>query len=192
MVRVSKCCCCIPVKTGAYIIGCIHVLGMVIGLIQLDMIKVALDVFCGCTFLLMVFKDSEQKRLFYFAAYLVYTGIITVMHLIFAFWDKDEELKTNQTCTDLSLNSTGKKDPWEGTPYKDMEDCESKVRMYITIGTVFGMSVFFILQTHYVLVLYTHYKNALLIKSKGGCMPDPDSSDIVQMNNLPTFTSEID
>ena len=87
----------------------------------------ALDIFCGCTFLLMVFKDSETKRLLYFAAYLVYVGIITVMHLVFAFWDKDELLKSSQTCTDISLK-TEKKDPWEGTPYKDMEDCEKKVR----------------------------------------------------------------
>ena len=27
--------------------------------------------------------------------------------------------------------------------------------------------------------------NALFIKSKGGCLPDPDIRDVVQMSNLP-------
>ena len=101
MVKVSKCCCCIRVKTGAYIIGFLHVLGVITGLIEFNPVQIALDIFCGATFLLMLFKDSEQKRLFYFAAYLVYSGMIIVMHLIFFFWDKDEEVATNKICTEL-------------------------------------------------------------------------------------------
>ena len=91
MVKVSKCCCCIKVKTGAYIIGILHVLGVIFGTIDMDFIKVAMDIFCGATFLLMVFKDSEQKRLFYFAAYVCYSVLIVILHLIFLFWREDED-----------------------------------------------------------------------------------------------------
>ena len=94
MVKVKNCCCCIPVKTGAYIIGFVHVIGAMFGIIQLDLVKVALDIFCGMTFLLMIFKDGESSRLFYFAAYMAYTGIIIAVHLVFIIWDQDEEVKT--------------------------------------------------------------------------------------------------
>ena len=115
--------------------------------------------------------------MFYFTAYLVYTGIITVVHLIFTFWDKDEEIKTQKTCTDIELNSE-QTNPWLTSPYKDMDDCLYWVRFYIAMGQVFGMSIFLFVQTHFVLVLYTHYKNALLVRSKGGCLPDIDSQAV--------------
>ena len=96
MVKVNKCCCCIPVKTGAYIIGCFHVLGVIIGIVQLDIVKIVMDIFCGTTFLFMVFRDSEWNRLFYLATYMAYTGIVIATHLIFFFWDRDEELETTE------------------------------------------------------------------------------------------------
>ena len=68
------------------------------------MFKIALDVFCGATFLVMVFRDDEWKRMFYFAAYVVYTGIIVVVHLIFTFWDRDEEKTTEKSCAEIELN----------------------------------------------------------------------------------------
>ena len=90
MVKLSKCCCCIRVKTGAYIIGSIHVLGLALGLIFMEPLTISLEAFCGCTFILMVWKDSAQKRLFYFAAYVVYALMIGGIRIVFTFWNKDE------------------------------------------------------------------------------------------------------
>ena len=59
MVKVSKCCCCIPVKTGANIIGCIHVLGLLAGLYMINPLQISLELFCGATFVYMVYRDSE-------------------------------------------------------------------------------------------------------------------------------------
>ena len=56
---VKKCCCCINIKAGAYIIGGIHVLGLLIGIYMLDPLQISLEVFCGITFLLMVRKDTQ-------------------------------------------------------------------------------------------------------------------------------------
>ena len=174
MVKASKCCCCIPIKTGAYIIGCIHVLGVIIGIAQLDVLKIALDIFCGATFLVMVFRDSEWVRMLYFAVYLVYTAIIIVVHLIFALWDRDEEASASNTCSDIELKQETDKG-WKDTPYKDMDDCRYWIRFYIALGQLFGLLIFFVVQFHFVLVLWSHYKNSLLVKSKGGCMPDVDA-----------------
>ena len=55
-----------------------------------------------------------------------------------------------------------------------MNDCKYWIRLYIYIGQCLGLLFFFCVQFHFVLVLYSHYKNALMVKAKGGCMPDID------------------
>ena len=50
-----------------------------------------------------------------------------MMHLIFAFWDQDETLSSEKKCAGMELNTENigdKKDPWEGTSFKNLEDCE--------------------------------------------------------------------
>ena len=59
MVKLTKCCCCVPVKIGAYIIGFFHVLGLFLGVVLINPLQITLEIFCGLTFLLMVFRDSE-------------------------------------------------------------------------------------------------------------------------------------
>ena len=83
------------------------------------------------------------------------------------------------------------KDPWADSPYKNMDDCLTWVRFYIGLGSLFFMTALIFFQSHFALVLYTHYKNAMLVKSKGGCLPDADAND-VQITNLPTFSSVMD
>ena len=104
MVRVSKCCCCFPVKTGAYIIGFAHVIGLLLGIVFVNPLQVTLEVFCGITFLWMFFRDSEQKRLFYFSAYCVYVGILFVFRLIFSIWDHDENEFVENFCSGTEKN----------------------------------------------------------------------------------------
>ena len=152
------------------------------------MFKIVLDVFCGATFLVMVFRDDEWKRMFYFAAYIAYTGIIVVVHLIFIFWDRDEEATAANSCTEIELNSDTKKG-WLDTPYKDLNNCKYWIRFYIGVGQLIGLLISFCIQSHFVLVLYSHYKNALLVKAKGGCLPDIDPQ-VVQISNLPNFSSD--
>ena len=92
MVKLSKCCCCVHVKTGAYTIGFLHVVGLLVGIIRLDYLQIALEVFCGATFLLMIYGDNELRRLMYFAAYCVYVIIVTSIRIIFLIWDRDEKV----------------------------------------------------------------------------------------------------
>lgn len=89
--RVKRCCCCVPIKIGAYIIGGIHVLGLIIGIVRMSPVSVSLDIFCGSTFLYMIYRDSQKSRLLYFATYAVYAFVVVGIHLIFVFWKQDEK-----------------------------------------------------------------------------------------------------
>ena len=93
MVRVTKCCCCIQIKTGTYIIGSLHVLGLVAGIFRLQLLTITLEIFTGCTFLYMVYRDSERNRLLYFTAYCCYAVILAVIRTIFVLWQSDESQK---------------------------------------------------------------------------------------------------
>ena len=98
MVKVKKCCCFVPIKTGAMIIGSVHVLGLLIGLYLVAPLQISLEIFCGATFLLMVYRDSQQKRLFYFSAYVIYATSLGTIRMIFVFWDHDEKALVRNYC----------------------------------------------------------------------------------------------
>ena len=89
--RVKKCCCCVPVKIGAYLIGSVHVLGLMIGILLVSPLQIVMEIFCGCTFLYMAYRDTEKNRLLYFAAYAVYCVILGGLRMLFVFWDRDEK-----------------------------------------------------------------------------------------------------
>ena len=61
-----------PVKTGVQIIGTLHLLGLIIGLVSLDSLKVVMEFFSGITFIGMWLKDGDMGRFLYFAAYSIY------------------------------------------------------------------------------------------------------------------------
>ena len=82
MVRLNKCCCCIPVKTGAYAIGLLHAIGLFSGVRKLDPLLIVLEVFCGCSFLLMVFRDNESKRFSYFLSYIINMFLINTIRIL--------------------------------------------------------------------------------------------------------------
>ena len=120
--RVRKCCCYIPIKIGAYIIGSFHVIGLLIGIYLLSLATICLEVFCATAFLLMIYKDSKEKRLFYFATYVVLQCIVAMIRMVFTFWKKDEAYGIRIYCADMKDAIGG---AWDKTDYKDEEDCRS-------------------------------------------------------------------
>ena len=121
--RVKKCCCCIPIKIGAYIIGSFHVLGLLIGMYFFDMISICLEVFCATAFLFMIYKDSQQKRLIYFSTYMVLQCILAVIRMVFTFWQKDEAYGIRLYCAEVGAHFGG---AWDKTDFKDEEDCRGR------------------------------------------------------------------
>ena len=179
MVRVAKCCCCIPVKTGSYIIGSFHVIGLILGLLMLNPLQVSLEVFCGVTFLMMVYRDSEQKRLFYFTAYVVYIVTLGAIRLFFVFWDHDEKALVRKFCEDVEakiVQPAGNDIGWKATDYTSLEDCKTSVGHAVLRDELITLVGALLIQAHFALVLYSHYKNAHLSKSRGGCGPDANEA----------------
>ena len=121
--RVRKCCCCIPIKIGAYIIGTFHVLGLLMGIYLMSLATICLEVFCATAFLLMIYKDSKEKRLFYFATYVVLQCIVAVIRMVFTFWKKDEAYGIRIYCAEMKDSVGGS---WDKTDFKDEEDCRGR------------------------------------------------------------------
>ena len=185
MVRVSKCCCCIPIRTGAYIIGAFHVFGLILGVLNASLFLIALEVFCGCTFLYMLYRDAKQSRLFYFAAFCVYAAINALIHLVFVFWDHDEKRMVKANCKLIDEKVVHGEDShrgWAELGFKDKDDCIEKSESILVTQEMIGMVIGLLIQGHYALVLYAHFKNADLVKSKGGCVDDPAES--LQMSDV--------
>ena len=72
MREVSKCCCCISIKTGVYIIGIWHMLILTAGLFEAEYVRVTIELFTALSFLFMIFKDSIMTRMYFFATYSVF------------------------------------------------------------------------------------------------------------------------
>ena len=89
--------------------------------------------------------------------------------MVFTFWQKDEAYKFRIICAEMSDQVGG---AWDKTDFKDEEDCKAQMARGAMIKEFIGLFLSILVQVHFVLVLFTHYKNAHLTKSKGGCMPD--------------------
>ena len=129
--KFNKCCFCCSIKTGAYVIGCLHVFGLLTGILMFKPMQIALDIFCGGTFLAMVYRDNAQKRMYYLAAYCCYILINNIFVTIFIANKHDEQRAAIEICT--KLNETPAEaipgfkegdDIWEATEYDSLEDCE--------------------------------------------------------------------
>mmetsp|Transcript_24879 Transcript_24879/g.33988 ORF Transcript_24879/g.33988 Transcript_24879/m.33988 type:complete len:172 (+) Transcript_24879:3-518(+) len=170
--RVTRCCCCVPIKVGAYIIGSIHVIGLILGVILVSPLQISLEIFCGATFLYMAYRDNEKNRLLYFAAYAVYCFILGFIRMVFVFWDKDEKALVQQYCKTLQdqidMAREGKPG-WEATDFANVQDCRSQVGTAVARDELVSLLLTLFLQIHFCLVLWAHYTNSHMVKSKGGC-----------------------
>ena len=129
----------------------------------------------------MFFRDSEEKRLFYFTAYCVYAGILFAFRMIFTLWDHDESQFVAKYCDGTEENLAEEKKDWLEKGFKSYEDCKAQVGSKVEWDEAFQLFVTIFIQVHFLLVLYSHYKNAHLTKEKGGCMPDVNAD--IQMGS---------
>ena len=179
MFKANKCCCCIPIKAGAYLIGAIHLFYLVIFIMEFHILDAALNFFCGTTFAVMVFKDTQFTRMCFFAAFQTYVLLILALELytlVFPFEDQQEAMDVVLTrdCKQLEINEGG----YENTVYKDLAECKEAIKSSsIKFAFVFIILIF-LFQLHFCAVLYAHWKKAPYSKSKGGCESDLVEGDI--------------
>ena len=101
--------------------------------------------------------------------------------MVFVFWDHDEKALVRDYCNNLSLNLvTTEEDKlgWGKTQFSDIEDCKSQVSWSVMKDEFIGLLFALVIQFHFVMVLFTHYKNAHLAKEKGGCGAPVDPTNI--------------
>ena len=122
--RQTKCCCCIPIKTGTYIIGGIHAIYLLLFVSQGDYLGAALNFFAGSTFLFMVFRDSSFTRGLFFAAFFTYVLTVVFLNLYFTFFMLEEDkvlfdIAVREKCEAFQAEEGG----FEETPFTDMDEC---------------------------------------------------------------------
>ena len=91
MVKVKKCCCCVPVKTGVLIFGALDFLMLLASMFKVDMISFAIQLYPSISFIAMLIKDNRQNRKFYFVSFLLYRIIIIVLYAFKVWKDIFEE-----------------------------------------------------------------------------------------------------
>ena len=124
--KVKKCCCCVSISTGAKVIGALHAIGLLIGLMTMNPIKVAMEFFTGSTFVYMIYRDGEQSRLLFFSAFTVYVTILGLIELYFVVKpaENEEKLLVKNYCVAIETAYGG----FNGTEYASLTDCKQQVK----------------------------------------------------------------
>ena len=123
--------------------------------------------------------------MFYFAAYAVYSMVIGIFRIVFVFWDKDEKVMERVFCDSFEGAIQADQRDWKDTEFTDMNDCMDQVGFAMRRDEFIALVIMLLFQLHFALVLYQHYKNANLTKSRGGCLPDTD----IQLGSAPGMHS---
>ena len=81
MIKLNSCCCCFKIKTGAYIIGALHLFFIIWNILELNIFGIAMELFTAATFVNMIRKDTALHRKIYAASFCVYTLILTALEI---------------------------------------------------------------------------------------------------------------
>ena len=138
----------------------------------------------------MILKDSAFTRYVFFTS-LVTTSIfyysVLELYVMFFHGVKEYEDKFNAfvygsmietTCKNLENQTNG----FEKTGFTDSEDCINHLKVLYYRVTLVTVQLSLLIQLHYCMVVYTHYKRAHLPKSRGGTAADLDE-DSIEMPN---------
>ena len=79
--KVRRCMCCIPVHHAALMIGSIHTFRLVGNLLLQEYTLSLTEIVTVVAFLTMVFRNSKETRMYYFASYCFYIMLINCMEL---------------------------------------------------------------------------------------------------------------
>ena len=161
--RATRCCCCIPVYTGAMVLGTLSLIFNLIELVDYQEFRCYFNLILSPVFLLVLFRDTPLTRQIWFLAYLIYElGNISMD------WDQSlqkADAGIRQACIEL-------KD--DGHSYKDMgvatvDGCVAHVEPYAFGFVYFFFALYVFLNLHFILVVYTFMQNAELPVEDGGC-----------------------
>ena len=90
--KLSKCCCCVPVALGVKILGALDILSFVsAALVRFDIITMILLLAPVITFILMLIEDCKRNRMLFFAAFTFYRIVLLCLYFVKVYWDFFDE-----------------------------------------------------------------------------------------------------
>ena len=194
--KLRRCCICIPVKFGVYIIGFFVMLSLLEGLFTplvpvqffqdlVDYadknmqvyfyIKTGLELMLTMTFIQLMARDTYQTRDILFRAYTLYTVIVTVLSLFMAFFPGEGSRKLDANaiskyCQELSETNL--------FYFDSVDECLTKSSLNLRRNELIFINISFIVQMHFIHVIWSHLQNSSLPRSQGGCVPDLRTQNI--------------
>ena len=150
----KSCCCCFSVSTGSKILGIFAIIGLFAEIEQFYPLRLAANGLCAVSFVLMLLDDSEFKRKLFFYCF-VLSGLFQYVFGVYnAFTLTDAKQPWIQACDDIN-----RKGELANIHATSLEEChESIENMIHTVLTVMFIA-YGLLQIHFLLVVYTHWKN---------------------------------
>ena len=161
--KVEKCCLCIDVQMGVYILGCFTVLGI---LNEIEHFQFARTISCAGTiiaFLVMLFNNSAQTRCIWFIAYIGNWVVQTLAFLFIATPEQGGIAVTDwgqQACDDMNEDDLADFETQHG-------DCLPAMKQYILYVMIICMTLGTIVSVHFFLVNHTYWQEAVEAEGKG-------------------------
>ena len=84
--RAKSCCCVFSIKFGCYLIGILHIVGIYLGVVNSDQVRMVLEMFTCMAYANMVIIDIEQNRKIFWIVYSCYIPAITLYQLFYWFF----------------------------------------------------------------------------------------------------------
>ena len=132
------------------------------------------------TFIQMLVRDTYNTRDILFRAYTLYTVIVTVLSLFMAFFPGQGSKQLDATaiskyCQELSETNL--------FYFDSVDDCLTKSSLNLRRNELIFINISFIVQMHFIHVIWSHLQNSSLPRSQGGCVPDLRTQNI-QMQHV--------
>ena len=194
--RLKKFFLCLPIACGVYIAGLIAAISLFTSLCPTLIpnhkfaelavsaeknletyvwFKTVLELLLILAFGQLCGSDSKKARYLFFKTYGAYIVILTALSLYLAIYPtKGMKLLSKKAI----LSYCREVEETEIFEFSNQDDCVDGVYANLLRNELIYLNVKFVVQLHFMQVIWTHFKNADLPISKGGCVPDETNRNI--------------
>ena len=135
----------------------------------------------------MAISDSEHNRYIFWVAYCCYIALRTSFEMFYwLFPPEEDDMKWRSDIFDYCTR-VGEAEGWgeDGNPaeYFNINECQQEEYHDLIRSQFIKIFAPTFVQLYFCFVIFTHYKNASLPKTKGGCVPDNPPRRHVQLNS---------
>ena len=146
MREVSKCCCCISIKTGVYIIGIWHMLILTAGLFEAEYVRVTIELFTALSFLFMIFKDSIMTRMYFFATYSVFCVLWNIIMIGGSYQVIKKKSLMVEKCQQAGI--------MKALQTSSMDECVQRLTRSMEGEMIVFLIIHGLIQVHFCFVIY--------------------------------------